>query len=152
MGRFIRERAGEDPPPPVLCLTATARPDVVAEIVDYFRKELSIELRVVDGGPGRTNLDFVVVKTSEAEKFPHVHQILEDNLPSDGQGGAIVYCATRRQTEEMAEFLQAKGVSADHFHGGLPPETKKNVQESFINGELPGHRRHQRLWYGHRQI
>ena len=52
VGRFIRERAGEDPPPPVLCLTATARPDVVAEIVDYFRKELSIELRVVDGGPG----------------------------------------------------------------------------------------------------
>ena len=136
VGRFIRERAGEDAPPTVLCLTATARPDVVEEIVDYFRKELRVDLRVFDGGARRTNLEFVVVKTSEAEKFPHVHQILEADLPADGQGGAIVYCATRRQTEEMAEFLQAKGVRADHFHGGLPPETKKNVQESFIDGEL----------------
>ena len=136
VGRFIRERAGEEAPPPVLCLTATAKPDVAAEIVDYFRKELRIELKFFDGGARRTNLESLVVKTSEAEKFPHVHQILEADLPADGQGGAIVYCATRRQTEEMAEFLQAKGVRADHFHGGLPPETKKNVQESFINGEL----------------
>ena len=136
VGRFIRERAGEEAPPPVLCLTATAKPDVVVEIVDYFRKALDVELRVYDGGARRTNLKFVVVKTSEAEKFAHVHQILESDLLQRGQGGAIVYRATRVQTEEMAEFLQAKGVVADHFHGGLPPETKKNVQESFINGEL----------------
>ena len=37
VGRFIRENAGEQPVPPVLCLTATAKPDVKAEIVDYFR-------------------------------------------------------------------------------------------------------------------
>ena len=136
VGRFIRERAGEEATPPVLCLTATAKPDVEAEIVDYFKKELDIELRVFNGGARRTNLGFVVVKTSEAEKFAHVHQVLEADLPSDGKGGAIVYCATRRQTEEMAEFLQIKGVKADHFHGGLSPETKKNVQESFISGDL----------------
>ena len=136
LGRFIRESAGDEAPPPVLCLTATAKPDVVVEIVDYFRKELDTELRVFDGGARRTNLEFVVVKTSEAEKFAHVHQMLESDLLERGQGGAIVYRATRRQTEEMTEFLQAKGVVADHFHGGLPPETKKNVQESFVGGEL----------------
>ena len=136
VGRFIRESAGDEAPPPVLCLTATAKPDVVAEIVDYFRKELDTELRVFNGGARRTNLEFRVVKTSEAEKFAHVHQMLESDLLERGQGGAIVYRATRRQTEEMAEFLQAKGVNADHFHGGLPPETKKNVQESFVRGEL----------------
>ena len=136
VGRFIRESGGNDAPPPVLCLTATAKPDVVAEIVDYFQNELDVVLKLFDGGARRTNLEFVVVKTSEAEKFAHVHQILESDLLERGQGGAIVYRATRRQTEEMAEFLQAKGVSADHFHGGLPPETKKNVQESFVSGEL----------------
>ena len=51
-------------------------------------------------------------------------------------GGAIIYCATRRHSEELAAFLQAKGVKADHFHAGLPPETRKNVQESFIRGDL----------------
>ena len=136
IGRFIRERAGGDPAPPVLCLTATAKPDVMAEIVDYFQTDLDIRLKVFDGGAQRTNLEFVVVQTSSAEKFAHIHQILTADLPADEHGGAIVYCATRRQTEEIAEFLQAKGVEAKYFHAGLPPETKKNVQESFIRGEL----------------
>ena len=40
VGRFIRKKAGDEPPPPVICLTATAKPDVVSEIVAYFQKEL----------------------------------------------------------------------------------------------------------------
>ncbi len=135
LGRFIREKAG-DGPPPVLCLTATAKPDVKADIVRYFRDELGVELNVFDGGAQRTNLDFVVVQTSGGGKFAHVHQILAADLPANEPGGAIIYCATRRQTKELAGFLQSKGVSADHFHAGLQPETKKNVQESFIRGEL----------------
>ena len=136
VGRFIRERAGEEPPPPVLCLTATAKPDVKADIVDYFQEALGVDLKVFDRGTQRANLEFVVVQTSTEEKFAHIHQVLADDLPTYEPGGAIVYCATRRQTEEVAEFLQAKGMTAAHFHAGLPPETKKNVQESFIRGEL----------------
>ena len=136
VGRFIRERAGDDQVPPVLCLTATAKPDVVDEIVDYFHKELDVRLRVFDGGSQRTNLEFEVVPTTSGEKFSHIHQRLASDLPEDEPGGAIVYCATRRQAEEVAEFLRAKGVEADHFHAKLPPETKKNVQENFIRGEL----------------
>ena len=136
VGRFIRERAGDDPTPPVLCLTATAKPDVMDEIKDYFQEELNISLRVLYGGARRTNLEFVVVQTSSGEKFAHIHEILTANLPEDEPGGAIVYCATRRQSEEVAEFLQAKEVDAEYFHAGLPPETKKNVQDSFIRGEL----------------
>ena len=136
VGRFIRERPGDEPPPPVLCLTATAKPDVMDEIVDYFQEELDISLRVLNSGAQRTNLEFVVVQTSSGEKFAHIHEILTADLPEDEPGGAIVYCATRRQSEEVAEFLQAKGVDAEYFHAGLPPETKKNVQDSFIRGEL----------------
>ena len=136
VGRFIRERSGEDPTPPVLALTATAKPDVMAEIVDYFRKELDITLKVFDGGSERTNLEFVVVQTSSGEKFSHIHQILTADLSEDTKGGAIVYCATRRQAENIASFLKEKGVEAEHFHARMPPETKKNVQESFIRGEL----------------
>ncbi len=136
VGRFIRERAGEDPVPPLLCLTATAKPDVMAEIVDYFQQELGITLTVFDGGAQRANLGFVVLQTSGEAKFAHIHQILEDHLPAREKGGAIVYCATRRQTEQVADFLGEKGIAADFFHAGLSPETKKNVQESFVNGDL----------------
>lgn len=58
------------------------------------------------------------------------------DLPSDMLGGAIIYCATRRRTEEVAEFLQDKEVAAGYFHAGLPPETKKDVQQLFSGGEL----------------
>ena len=136
VGRYIRERSGDDPTPPVLALTATAKPDVMAEIVDYFQKELGITLKVFDGGAQRTNLEFVVVKTSGGEKFSHIHQILTEDLSEDTTGGAIVYCARRSQAENIASFLREKGVKAERFHSRLPPETKKNVQESFIRGEL----------------
>lgn len=136
VGRFIRKRAGTDAVPPILCLTATAKPDVMAEILAYFHDILGIDLKLANGGASRTNLDFVVIQTNPAEKLDHVHQLLEADLPPEIPGGAIVYCATRAQTERMAAFLREKGHSAEHFHAGLPPETKKNVQERFICGEL----------------
>ena len=136
VGRFIRERAGKQAIPPVMCLTATAKPDVVADITQYFHDELHIKLRVIDGGAHRENLRFVVVPTTGGEKFSHIHQVLMADLPRDTPGGAIIYCATRHQTEELASFLQVKKVSADFYHAKLPPETKKNVQQRFIDGAL----------------
>ena len=136
VGRFVREKAGKEPIPPVLCLTATAKPDVMDDIASHFRDELGIELKVFNGGAQRANLEFVVVPTTGGEKFAHLHQMLMSDLPPDTPGGAIVYCATRRRTEEVAEFLQEKDVAADFFHSRLSPETKKSVQQRFIEGEL----------------
>ena len=39
-----------------------------------------------------------------------------------------------RRSSDM--FLANKGLEAGYFHAGLPPETKKNVQQSFIEGRL----------------
>ena len=136
VGRFIRERAGDGPIPPILCLTATAKPDVIGDIDRHFRDELDIELAVFDGGAERANLAFEVIPTTGGEKFSDILQVLTSHLPPDAPGGAIVYCATRQQSEDVAEYLQLKGVAADRFHAGLPPETKKEVQRRFIAGEL----------------
>ena len=131
VARFIKERAADAQ---VLCLTATAKPDVKEDIRAHFRDRLGIELRVFDGGASRTNLEFVVVRTTPGEKFAHLHQILTSDLPPETPGGAIVYCATRRQSEDVAQFLREKDVAADHFHAGLSPEIKKTVQQRFIEG------------------
>ena len=136
VGRFIREKAVGATVPPILCLTATAKPDVIDDVVGHFRDRIGIELTVFDGGAERTNLAFEVVPTTGGEKYPHIQQILTSCLPPDVPGGAIVYCATRQQTEDVAEYLQSKGVAADRFHAGLPPETKKDVQRRFIAGGL----------------
>jgi ATP-dependent DNA helicase RecQ len=136
VGRFIKEKAGNGPVPPIMCLTATAKPSVTQDILEYFRGHLGIQLHSFDGGASRSNLEFAVVPTSPAEKFAHIHQVLTADLLAGQTGGAIVYCATRRQTEDVAQFLLDKKVAAAFFHAGLPPETKKDVQARFIRGDL----------------
>jgi ATP-dependent DNA helicase RecQ len=136
VGRFIKDKAGDARVPPILCLTATAKPDVVADMISYFAEKVGVDIRLFDGGATRTNLEFLVVATSPAEKLAHIHQILEHDLPAEQPGGAIIYCSTRKHTQEVAEFLQKKGQSCEHFHAGIPPETKKGILERFIRGEL----------------
>ena len=102
VGRFIREKAGAGSVPPVLCLTATAKPDVTEDLVRHFRDRLGIELTVFNGGGERPevipNLTFEVIPTSGGEKFAHIHQILMSYLPPDRPGGAIVYCSATDDT------------------------------------------------------
>ncbi len=136
IGRFIRERTGDGPMPPILCLTATAKPDVIEDVVRHFRDSLGIEMTVFNGGTERANLVFEVIPTTGAEKFSDILQVLTSHLPSDKSGGVIIYCATRQGSEEIAEYLQMRKVAADRYHAGLTPETKKDVQRSFIDGDL----------------
>ncbi len=136
VGRFIKESAGKEPLPCVLCLTATAKPDVVADIRGYFLQTLGVELRIFNGGARRHNLDFFVLETTPAHKLSDIQKLLETYLPADQPGGAIIYCATRNRTEEIAKFLVGMGWPAAHFHAGLSPETKKTTQQQFISGEL----------------
>lgn len=136
VGRFIRESAGDDELPPIMCLTATAKPEVVQDMLSHFRDRVGVELQVLNGGAKRDNLDFDFVPTTPAEKFSRVYQLLRQELPDGAQGGAIVYCASRKQTEQIAEYLEQKGVAAGFFHAGLASETKKLTQQRFIGGQL----------------
>ncbi len=136
VGRFIREKAGKEPIPPILCLTATAKPDVVDDIQRHFRDKLALDLIVFDGGTKRDNLIFEVIPTSTDKKFHDIYQILAEYLPPAAPGGVIIYCATRKTSEEVAEYLQLKEVAAEYYHAGLPPETRKDVQHRFIDGEI----------------
>ena len=138
IARFIKKTTAEQAgyQAPVLCLTATAKPEVVDEIREHFRQKLGIELQLFDGGARRENLEFVVVRTTASEKFEHISQLLAFDLPPDAPGGAIIYCSTQRRTEEIAAFLRDSDITVDFFHAGLQPEKKKSVQKAFVEGEL----------------
>jgi ATP-dependent DNA helicase RecQ len=135
VSRFIKEFSG-DSPAPVLCLTATAKPEVVRDIRDHFQTRLGVELMLLDGGAVRTNLSFAVLPTQKATKLTDILTAIEANLPPEGASGAVVYCATRNATEKVAEFLKGQGLAADYFHAGLPPDRKRDVQEAFRTGQL----------------
>ena len=135
VARFIRENAENESIPPLICLTATAKPDVVEDIVGHLQDKLVIRMKVFNGGAQRDNLEFEVRPTTGPEKFSHIHQLISDCLAEEECGGAIVYRAKRRDTQELADFLQVREVAADYFHAGLQPESKKDVQKRFIDGE-----------------
>ena len=116
IARFARKLAGGGTIPPVLGLTATAKPAVIRDIVDEFERRLGVTLRVLDGGSRRPNLSFRVRKTSELRKLDDIAGTIAQSLPDDDHSGAIVYSATRRETERVAAYLQQKGFPADHFH------------------------------------
>jgi len=94
VSRFIKEFSG-DAPAPVLCLTATAKPEVVRDSRDHFQTRLGVDLILLDGGAVRTNLSFAVLPTQKATKLTDILTAIEANLPPEGASGAVVYCATR---------------------------------------------------------
>jgi len=136
ISRFIREFSGDRTPAPVLCLTATAKPEVVRDIRGHFKTRLSADLLLLDGGAVRTNLTFNVLPTQKETKLSDILDAIEGALPPEGASGAIVYCATRRETERVADFLKQQNLSAEHFHAGMTSEEKRDIQERFRTGSL----------------
>ena len=133
VARFIREHFAEQQAP-VACFTATAKPDVIDDLVDHFQVSLGIELRRFLGGHARSNLDYVVMPVTKAEKAQCIVEMLPRDL-ADG-GAAVVFCASRKSTEDYAELIAKSGLRCSHFHAGLDPTKKKEVQRAFIEGEL----------------
>jgi ATP-dependent DNA helicase RecQ len=133
VSRFIKTRQ-KDKPSPFFCFTATAKPDVVQDIVEHFRKRLGISLETLSGGVNRENLFYEVYAVPTQAKYPEVLRLLQESLREDG--GAIVFCARQKTVEELAEFLKQAGLDCGYFHGGMLPEEKRRVQEAFIAGEL----------------
>ena len=133
--RFIKEFAQEQGAllPPVQCFTATAKQDVKDEIIDYFRANLGQELLVFEGGVERSNLNFEVQTANKAEKFSSINRLLLERLSEEG-GSAIIYCSTRANTEEVAEYLQQQDWQVEAFHAGKDTAEKKHIQENFISG------------------
>lgn len=135
IGRFIKETSGDEIAP-VLCLTATAKPDVVQDICAHFKERLGLELVQVDGGASRSNLSFEVLPTQRSTKLADILDAIETNLPDDGASGAVVYCATRSATERVAEFLKQQGLAADYYHAKRSADEKREIQEAFRVGDL----------------
>lgn len=135
IGRFIKESSGDEIAP-VLCLTATAKPDVVADICEHFSARLGLELLRIDGGAARSNLSFEVSPTGRSSKNADILEAIEAHLPEAGASGAVVYFATRSNAENVAAFLKTQGLAADYYHAKRTAEEKTDIQEAFRVGEL----------------
>ncbi len=137
--RFIREFTDSQHLclPPVACFTATAKPDVLAEITGHFKSELGQELRLFQGGVERGNLHFDVLPVSGPEKPEQTYETIMQHIDGQGPAGAIVYAARRRTTGKIRDYLVQCGLRAEAFHAGMDANERRQIIEAFSDGQVP---------------
>jgi ATP-dependent DNA helicase RecQ len=115
--------------PTTLALTATAAPPVRAEIVERLGLDDPVE---VVRGFDRPNIHLTV-----EPHYDDVHKLraLVEHVAS-GERPAIVYTATRRRSEEIADELRSAGVSALPYHAGLARREREDAQTAFMEDEI----------------
>jgi ATP-dependent DNA helicase RecQ len=115
--------------PQVIALTATAPTEVQDDVVEQLG--LRDPARFLDGLV-RANLCYAVLDCrSQAQKDGHLLTLLER------PGAAIVYAATRKQVERLAELLADAGHPALRYHAGLADEERAAAQDAFLAGGAP---------------
>ncbi len=135
--RFVRELSKQQgvPPAPIVCVTATAKPEVRDEILQHFRSVLGQALQVFDGHAPRQNLTLRVEFLPTHAKVPRLRELVAEQLAISPTGSVLIYTATRTNAEETAAMLTLAGIAAEAFHAGLNVQIRKDVQQRFLDGE-----------------
>jgi ATP-dependent DNA helicase RecQ len=117
---------------PVLALTATATPVVTEDI----QKELSMsDAAVFRGSFFRPNLRISAYAKGDGLGMSVKQAVLRLATSRVGQSG-IVYCLSRKKTEELAEYLRENGIGARAYHAGLDAREREEVQDAFQNDDI----------------
>lgn len=111
--------------PQVVALTATATPEVRADIARVLDlRDPFITIR----GFQRPNLSLNVTHTKKAdEKYARLKQIIKEFKTG------IIYCSTRKKVEEVGDTLREMNVKAIQYHGGLDDSEREDRQNKFIS-------------------
>ena len=116
------------PKAPVIALTATATRRVRADVLSQLGLR---EPQIFASSFDRPNLTYSVEPKTDA--FSALLGLVRKH-----QGeSAIVYCLSRRATEDTARSLSRQGFHAESYHGRMEPNDRRDVQERFIRDQLP---------------
>ena len=118
------------PQTPVIALTATAdkltREDIVKQL--HLR-----EPRIFLSSFDRPNLSLTVKRGYQSKEKNKA--ILEFIACHRGESG-IIYCMSRKNTENVAQMLQKNGIRTAIYHAGLEAEKRNRAQDDFINDRV----------------
>lgn len=115
------------PATPMVALTATAD--------DATRQDILSRLRLQEPYVHLASFDRPNIRYTLVEKFKPSEQLLQYVQKQKGRAG-IVYCTSRKRTEEVAEILKNRQYRAACYHAGLPASVRASVQEAFLRDDL----------------
>jgi ATP-dependent DNA helicase RecQ len=113
--------------PQVVALTATATPEVRADILKVLTlRDPFVTIR----GFQRPNLSLNVTHTKKHDdKYARLKQIIREHKKG------IIYCSTRKRVDEVGEALAEMHIKAVEYHGGLDDKERESRQNQFISRE-----------------
>ncbi len=125
--RRLKEIINQIADVPIIALTATATPKVQQDI----QKNLGMkEAKVFKASFNRDNLYYEI-----RPKKNVLQQIIKYVREHEGKSG-IIYCLSRKKTEEIAETLQVNGVNAMAYHAGMDANMRARIQDQFLMQEV----------------
>ena len=116
----------ELPGVPVIALTASATKPVQDDICKQL--DFGKDAEKFQQSFTRANLSYSIFSPPAKET-----KLLE--VLTNVKGTAIVYCKSRKHSQQVAALLNVKGLSADYYHAGLSAEDRTAKQESWINNK-----------------
>ena len=115
---------------PILALTATADKVTKADIVEQLRLH---EPRIFISSFDRPNLSLDVRKAyRKRERMRTILNVIGRHHDENG----IIYCLSRKSTEDLAADLKYNGIAVGVYHAGLSSEERTRVQDDFINDRI----------------
>lgn len=112
---------------PVIALTATATEDTRRDIADQLQL---VESKWFVSSFNRPNLIYSVRPKQQA------FESLLGLIKSHNNESAIIYCSSRKETEQLAYDLSERGISATPYHAGLDNDLRRTTQDRFIKDEV----------------
>jgi ATP-dependent DNA helicase RecQ len=117
--------------PAVMAATATATPQVAQEIAARLGLR---DWESIRSGFDRPNLTFDVVSVEGKGAVARKRAALMHALSDPVSRPAIVYCGTRKDTEEVAGDIKQAGIAAVTYHAGMTPDARRASQDAFMTG------------------
>lgn len=125
LGQLREHFGGKFQSVPIMALTATATLRVADDIVEQLRLR---EPTVYRGDFERKNLFYQV--RPKQDTFGQIMDYLREHPGAEG----IIYCLSRKRTEQITAKLQDQGVAALPYHAGLTSDVRKRNQHDFVYG------------------